>query len=93
MLDITMPCRRAIKRTPQREAFDRLVRSRGLNAGDFSVTEEGASGFGDILGATGRIVVVKRLSNGAERLYSIGKSSAWFAAFVADLDQGVFGQA
>ena len=91
MLDITMPCRRAIKRTPQREAFDRLIRSRGMNAGDFTMTEEGATGFGDILGATGRIVVVKRISNGAERLYSIGKGSAWFAAFVSDVDQGLFG--
>ena len=93
MLDITMPCRRASKRTPQREAFDRLVRSRGMKAGDFTITEEGASGFGDVLGATGRIVVVRRVSNGTERLYSIGRGSAWFAAFVSDVDQGLFGPA
>jgi hypothetical protein len=93
MLDITMPCRRAEKRTPLREAFDRLVRSRGMNAGDFEIAEDISHELGDILGAAGRIVVVRRRSNGIERLYSSGPGSAWLGALVGDLDQGLFGQA
>jgi hypothetical protein len=92
MLDITRPERRAKTRTPLREAFDRLVRSRGMNAGDFLIDEDGSTDFSEILGVAGRIVTVRRMSNGVERLYSGGPGSAWLAALLSDIDQGLFGR-
>lgn len=93
MLDPDTPCRRATPRSPQRQKFDRFVRARGLNAGDFQIEERNSADLADMLGVTGTIVAVRRLSNGVERLYAGGPGSAWLAATVHDIDCGQFGKA
>jgi hypothetical protein len=73
------------------QALYALLRAQGLDASDFEF-EEHDSGFVDLLGASGRIVSVRRRSTGDERLYATGPDSAWMGAFMMDIGSGHFGK-
>lgn len=89
MFDPAMPCRRATPRTPQRQLFDRLARSRGYNAGDFDIEEDRSDALAGVLATSAPLVSVRRRSTGVERIYVGGHG--WLAASMLDLDGGYFG--
>jgi hypothetical protein len=73
-------------------ALGNLLRSKGFDLADFEIAEDQDSDLVNLLGLVGGIVTVRRLSTGEERLYSTGPGSAWFAALLIDLEQGLFGK-
>jgi len=73
-------------------ALGNLLRSRGFDLADFEIAEDQDSDLVNLLGLVGGIVTVRRLSTGEERLYTTGPGSAWFAALLMDLEQGLFGK-
>jgi len=73
-------------------ALGNLLRSRGFDLADFEIAEDQDSELVNLLGLVGGIVTVRRLSTGEERLYTTGPGSAWFAALLMDLEQGLFGK-
>lgn len=66
------------------------LRSRGLEADDFALEEEAASGLAQSLGLSEAVLKVRCRSTGEERLYSSGQGSVWLGAFLMDLDHGHF---
>ena len=73
-------------------ALGSLLRSRGFDLADFEIAEDQDSDLVNLLGLVGGIVTVRRISTGEERLYTTGPGSAWFAALLMDLEQGLFGK-
>jgi hypothetical protein len=74
-------------------ALHAALQARGLEVDDFAVQEESASGLAQSLGMNDGILKVRCRSTGEERLYSSGFGSAWFGAFLMDLDRGSFARA
>ena len=66
------------------------LHSRGLEAADFALEEEAASGLAQSLGLSDAVLKVRCRSTGEERLYSSGHGSVWLGAFLMDLDHGHF---
>lgn len=59
---------------------------------DFSVEIDHESQLSDVLGLPDRLVTVRRVSTGHERLYSVNATSPWLADVLQDLEDGRFGQ-
>lgn len=71
-------------------ALHAALHSRGLEADDFALEEEAASGLFESLGLSDAVLKVRCHSTGEERLYSSGHGSVWLGAFLMDLDHGHF---
>jgi hypothetical protein len=58
---------------------------------DFALEVDPESQLSALLGLPDRLVTVRRVSTGHERLYAVGAASSWLAELLQDLEDGQFG--
>jgi len=80
-----------VPQEPPARVLDSMLRASGYDARDFEIAEH-ETDFVDLLGQSGRVVIVRRRSTGEERLYATGPETAWLGAFMMDLGSGHFGR-
>jgi hypothetical protein len=72
-------------------AFRSFLSTLGHDARDFALEIDHESQLSDMLGLADRLLTVRRLSTGEERLYAAGPHTSWLAALLQDLEDGHFG--
>lgn len=65
----------------------------GHRPGDFEVRIDEHSPVGTLLGLDDRLVTVRRVSTGVERLYVANSYSSWLAELLHDVNAGHYGAA
>jgi hypothetical protein len=72
------------------EAVQAVLEAKGFVLEDFELDEYAASPSDEWLGVEGRVLRIRCVSTGEERIYSTGAASAWLGAFLMDLGRGDF---
>jgi hypothetical protein len=75
------------------EAVQAVLEAKGFALEDFECDEYAASPSDEWLGVDGRLLRIRCVSTGEERIYSTGAASAWLGAFLMDLGRGQFATA
>lgn len=73
-------------------AFRSFLSTFGHCAEDFALEIDRESQLSVLLGLPDRLITVRRMSTGYERLYATGGSSSWLAELLQDLEDGRFGR-
>jgi hypothetical protein len=73
-------------------ALRSFLHALGHDPADFELEVDAESQLSELLGLDDRMVTVRRVSNGTERLYAAGRHSSWLAELLLDIEGGCFGK-
>lgn len=73
-------------------ALRSFLHTLGHDPADFVLEVDAESQLSELLGLDDRMVTVRRVSNGTERLYAAGRHSLWLAELLQDIEGGCFGR-